>query len=67
MERGDSRRKGKKKKRIEASRESSKPTIRIKPRAYKMLERYKVKIERKEKLRDELQKRNVSSFVIQLT
>lgn len=45
----------------------SKPTIRIKPRAYKMLERYKVKVERKEKLRDELQKRNVSSFVIQLT
>lgn len=45
----------------------SKPTIRIKPRAYKILERYKVKVERKEKLRDELQERNVSSFVIQLT
>ena len=45
----------------------SKPTIRIKPRAYKILERYKVEVERKEKLRDELQERNVSSFVIQLT
>lgn len=55
----------KKKKRNESK--PSKPTIRIKPRAYKILERYKVEVERKEKLRDELQERNVSSFVIQLT